>query len=584
MRPHFIKTAIAVLMCAPFTASGSLAEWEGSYSADGQCFCAGGIAQSVGNRIVPTPIGGQTVDQVCQRIGEGPGLKLTGDKYNFPVYADAQCGHGPFLDGVAASNSSCVGSLDGKGTDSASCQPVGPTWNVKKAFSTPASGVADNKKLDQKAGSAQPVVKTQTVTKSQGNPSESLLTKPVVTSISVQRADKKGGKSKTLKATVISSASTAGRKLPNSEPLAPFTGRIVNLGGKRYMQARDDLPAKGGEEGSRIVLDGLVFLLDDGSINATDLHRTWPEKKKTPKKKTSKKKLDKTLGQNVGSESQQEPVIASARNTLQNQRLVIPSRVAESQNAGRLRIPSKAPTDSSGDLTLMKKSDSLPATPAIGESLSTQATNQVKQAEESAVSQVTRATDKPNAASSPELTNSVGLLTALKLPTTLRDDRHRFAYVEAMPISYDVGGSGMLLKGSGETHSKFHYVGKIGATDTYQEVMLGGGYYLTPRFSDRFTMVLQAGIEYGSFRLKDDQDASISANYSDSGLYFGAATRLSLNHKFELRGGLGYSTFFQGDSMVFGGAYWHMTPRLDVVSQFELGDNDLLGLGFRYYY
>jgi hypothetical protein len=127
-------------------------------------------------------------------------------------------------------------------------------------------------------------------------------------------------------------------------------------------------------------------------------------------------------------------------------------------------------------------------------------------------------------------------------------------------------------------------VGRIGVTNTYQEAMLGAGYYVTPKAADRVTMVLQAGVEYGSFALEDDENSAITANYSDTGLYFGAATRIVLNHRFELRGGLGYSTFFKGDLLMFGGAYWHMTPKVDLVSQFELGDNDLVGLGIRFYY
>lgn len=178
----------------------------------------------------------------------------------------------------------------------------------------------------------------------------------------------------------------------------------------------------------------------------------------------------------------------------------------------------------------------------------------------------------------------VGILSALKLPNSVRSREDNFSYVEALPANFDVGGNGIVLKGSTESHSRFHYVGRVAVTNTYQEVMIGGGLYLTPRIADRFTMVLQAGVEHGSFDLQDDQDSNISVSYGSSGLYFGAATRMIVNRQMELRGGLGYSTFFKGDLKAFGGAYWHLTPHLDVVSRFELGDNDLLGLGIRYYY
>jgi len=86
------------------------------------------------------------------------------------------------------------------------------------------------------------------------------------------------------------------------------------------------------------------------------------------------------------------------------------------------------------------------------------------------------------------------------------------------------------------------------------------------------------------FNLNDEQDPSITVDFSDTGMFFGAASRLVLSQRFELKGGVGYSTFFQGDPTVFGGAYWQLSRQLDLVSRFELGDNDLFGLGVRFYY
>jgi hypothetical protein len=643
MRHYLIKISVAVLMCAPFTASGSLAaDWNGSYSANGQCFCVGEVSSAVESLIVPTPIGGQTVAQVCQRVGTGPGLKITEGLYSHPVYADSQCGHGPPEAGSTVSDSNCVGSLDGKATESESCQPMGPRWDIKQAFlkqsanekqkdaaeGSDTKGMVKKQKIVEQGSDTKELVQKQANTSVESKPSASLIDKPVVTSISVKRKDDLKGTTKTLEETVISSASTAGRDLPKREPLASFTGKVITIDGKRYLQAKQDLPANGGQPGSRIILDGSVFLLDDGTIKPTDLYRTQLAEAKKPKRTTSKKS-SKALKQRVAGIIPKQPVKSKSNqaSTRQVGPLLTPKTVREDRNS----IPSAQPVPVESkhtgaitkfdaveraneksqivrpkitqisvavitepkpvtDLSEFKKADRLPqAILTVDgskqlETVTIQLGDDTAKVEQSAVSEISTVAEDFKKTESSKATNQVSLLSALKLPASANKQHDRFSYVEAMPVSFDVGGSGLLVKGSSESHSKFHYVGRIGVTNTYQEAMLGGGYYLTPSAADKLTMVLQAGVEYGSFRLEDDQSADITVNYNDTGLYFGAATRFVLNHRFELGGGFGYSTFFKGDLSMFGGAYWHMTPQLDLVSQFELGDNDLVGLGIRFYY
>jgi hypothetical protein len=177
-----------------------------------------------------------------------------------------------------------------------------------------------------------------------------------------------------------------------------------------------------------------------------------------------------------------------------------------------------------------------------------------------------------------------GFIDALRLPASVRASSRQFDYLEAMPVAFDVGGNGVMLEGSGSSQSRFHFIGRVGVTGDYQEVMAGGGYYLTPVRADRLTLVLLAGVEYGTFALVDEQVPGISVDFSDSGIYVGAASRVVLNNRFELKAGLAYSSFFEGDAMLFGGGYYHVTPRLDLVTRFEIGDNDLLGIGVRFYY
>jgi len=215
----------------------------------------------VAGKIFPTPIGGQTVSQICQRLGDGPGLEQKGGLFNYPVYSDSQCGHGPFSQNTEAANQECLGSLDGLGNEG--CEVAGPKWSIKQAFSKKPAVDKPAEKTAESTATVSNRPKVDPVENSTAKPaSPDLLTKPVVTSVTAKDPSSKGVDEKALRVTVISSASTAGRKLPEQKPLAPFTGRVISIDGRRYLQAKNGLPAQGGKPGSRIVLDGLVFLKD----------------------------------------------------------------------------------------------------------------------------------------------------------------------------------------------------------------------------------------------------------------------------------------------------------------------------------
>lgn len=130
---------VAVVLLMGSALANASDVWKGSYAADGQCFCSGSMGQEIDSRIVPTPVGGQSVAQVCQRIGAGPELRKVNGKYNFTVYPDAQCGHGPFVS--QTQNQQCVGHLGVAGED---CQAKGPQWDfsVYNATQTTELGIA----------------------------------------------------------------------------------------------------------------------------------------------------------------------------------------------------------------------------------------------------------------------------------------------------------------------------------------------------------------------------------------------------------------------------------------------------------
>ena len=118
---------VATIVAAPAIAS----DWKGSFIANGQCYCNGELDPQLSNLIVPTPIGGQSIQQVCSRIGEGPALSRLDGVFNYPVYADAQCGNGPFTTRGKQSNSQCVGSRNPGAGD---CYPAGPHWDLTSAY------------------------------------------------------------------------------------------------------------------------------------------------------------------------------------------------------------------------------------------------------------------------------------------------------------------------------------------------------------------------------------------------------------------------------------------------------------------
>ena len=137
---HACVAGVALTSSSLLSADTSL--WKGSYAADGQCFCVGSLGQEIDSQIIPTPVGGQSIAQVCNRVGPGPELQKVNGKFNFPVYPDYQCGHDAIADGSASSL--CIGHLGITGED---CEGVGPKWDLSAAYSkseTVELGIADS--------------------------------------------------------------------------------------------------------------------------------------------------------------------------------------------------------------------------------------------------------------------------------------------------------------------------------------------------------------------------------------------------------------------------------------------------------
>lgn len=103
------------------------ASWADSYSVDGKCYISSGFDHGAGDIIVPTPIGGQTVRQVAERLGPGPG------RAGNPLYNDVQCGNGPANNAGDEDFGQCPGRVD-QGADG--CGYIGPKWDLASAYAS----------------------------------------------------------------------------------------------------------------------------------------------------------------------------------------------------------------------------------------------------------------------------------------------------------------------------------------------------------------------------------------------------------------------------------------------------------------
>lgn len=635
MRKRQLPIALLVATACPVVSSAMAdSVWHGSYAVDGQCFCSGDFPNSIASRIVPTPVGGQTVKQICAQVGQGPGLNKQNGLFDHTVYKDPQCGNGPFVNIGAPRDAECVGSLDGKYS---SCESAGPRWQLAAAYASPGAPAAANPGPNTSASEADELDAESLAADAPNTSEDPTLAKAVV--------DKDNNELKEIS---------------------------VMLGDDRFFQARTGMPAQGGAPGTRIILDGLVYLKDDGTLKPEDLYQepavpdiaeanpvstvliVADESVNQPpvddKQSAAAKALSKAENANqlLELKKQQELRATRARAQVEVEQQARVARLAEEQKIVKKQksaeqiaavqqkelatqrvlaeqkalAEERALAEQNADTKrqMLAEQEAEAARQVQAKKEAYRQANELAQKEAAAEKKVLAeqkqlaarqaiaareqrnkrptSSQESDAQSVVEATNAVkpaprdssagkesSVLTALRLPAQTRASSRNFAYFEALPTSYDIGGNGLMLEGSAQTFTRFQFVGRLGVTDSFREFMVGGGYYVTPAAATRMTLVLLAGVESGSFELTDEvREPGRIVTSTDSGYYLGAMSRFVVNNKFELKGGVGYSSFFEGDATLIGGGYYHITPRLDVMSRFELGDNDSLGIGIRYYY
>lgn len=476
----YAALALGLVTTTPATA----ANWNGSYEADGSCYCSGSLPSSVSGILVPTPVGSQSVANVCARLGDGPGLSEVDGVFDKVVYPDTQCGNGPFADGTSLVYAECAGTREPGNAEE--CQPVGPRWNLALAYAEPADAIDEPRVL----AAAQPQV-----------PAE----------------------------------------------------EIVTLEGQDWRKGPAGTEATG-EPGSRIILDGEVWLKADDPVFArieSEPVRTLAEAESPANEPVAPRR-----GFRVAEPEDPEALRARQRMLLVEARERARQRKAAGLSASASVTRTDLPTTSASDPVSLGA-----ATPA----------------EQEPVEVVTQAIEVEQNTSD----SDTSPLSALRLPEDVRGSSDEFGYVQAMPLSFDFGGAGVQLEGSAEFNNRYHLVARGATAKSYSELMIGAGYHYTPPNADRMTLMATVGLEYGVFPLAQGE---FEIDAKDTGLWLGVGSRIVINPRFELEGGVGYSSFQDGDPVAFGGAFYHINRSMDLMSRFELGDNDSFGLGLRVYY
>ena len=519
--PSTLYGALLLAMAGSAPGQSAAADRFGSYAADGACHCIGRPEPRLAGRTVPTPIGGQSVAQVCERVGAGPGLTFPDGEFDHTVYPDAQCGNGPFAAGTTLLDTTCAGTRTPGGND---CRPVGPRWDLQLAYAQPLA---------------------EAVSVPGDAPPEQIL--------------------------VLANAGDA-------------AGRTVVIDGIDWRPAPAGIEPNGGAAGSRIILDGALWLrADDPAFEAAA--------KLAEARQARAQRAPQTSAAPLSNVATAAPVPVETTESLQERqrRLVADARarasrraadeVAAEEVATALQptiVPTVAPVtggDAIADAATGTDDEVEPTLAAAAPQDDARDERDERGVE--AVAESTATATDDDAVAAP--------LSALRLPIDARASSSDFGYVQAMPISYDIGGAGVMLEGAAEVNNRYHLVARAGVASKYQEVLLGAGVHYTPPNADRLTLLMTGGVEYGVFPL-ENVETGLQVDDASTGLFLTAAGRLVLNPRFELEGGLGYSSFHEGDPIAFGGGFFHVNDTVDLMSRFELGDQDSYGIGVRIYY
>jgi len=514
-----------------------------SYEADGACYCTNAVSSSsVAEHILPTPIGGQTIAQICSRIGNGPGLQIDNGKYSHAAYSDTQCGHGLSTtnDGSGTGNN-CLGlSASGESV----CGRAGPKWDLAQVFS--------------------------------GQPSEN-TTATQQEYVASTTADT----SETAIPTAIEPATTIIQTYPvdsASEEAVKPTANVAAIAQQlRAFNHSIDTPS------SNIGAQSSAYSHTSIEPQApAAAHGGAAQTTAQPGVSAESYTLDTTQYQQLHQESikasEPAPLAPTPEYLTQEEISVLPEAATEP-------VPNLI-THHSSEI-IVTAEEALPGTTTVIVIEPESTPRQMTQAEIMQLPLLT--TDEQLVAdtpATPEETEEPTVAAAITPPTPtvpneptspFKRSRLDYSFVSIAPTGFDFGGTGAELDASVSRNNGVALIGNAGIAEEYAEASAGLGFYLAP-FPHRHTdVVLAVGAEYGTF------DLGIT-DLDDVGGFIDGYIRTRPLSRFELTGGVRYSSFFDGDTILVGSGLFSFTPELNIFGKFELGDNDQFSLGFRYFY
>lgn len=478
-----------------------------SYAADNQCFCNLAVSNPLANRMVGTPIGGQSVAQVCQRIGAGPKLLESDTGYNFPVYQDAQCGHGPSLSSQLSA------------TDEAA---IGPKWDLATAYGAPAKKATNTANASEPESASRPGnttsnrFKPRYVNLPEGSDNTVQPSQTTSTAIRLKPSIKKP----VVSTPVVDAASSASSK-SNAAIDVPKTP-IIKPAIKPAIQ---------------------------------------------PVVEAAKVKPDVTVQKVVEVTKEIKPKVTKP--TLKAAQVTTPevaerAKLSELPELAQSRVEPKAPVRLPIPKTIEEANEVFPQNTAT-------TPNAANAANAVVVEEVTKAPQPLSTAPS----------TAIQTPSGLDASVANPQYLSVIPMTYDFGGSGVRFTASALRTNNLGVTLKASVAESYQEGSAGVKYLLNAGRTDRLALSLAGGVEYGRFKLAG---RGVETTVADLGVFASASALFAVTPRLHVQAGLGISSFFDGDPHVMGSAFFSLTPQWDIAGEFELGDNDSVGLGVRYYY
>ncbi len=585
--PSSSKTASALVVTAifSFSATYSLTGYAGnpahpfSYEADGNCYCTEFVALSdIATMMLPTPIGGQTVKQICERLGNGPGLVLENGLYNHPAYADAQCGNN-----LNAENSekSCT-LLDAHG--SSSCGKAGAKWDLKAAYAAPVEStealqtntVASNTSTTIPA-TLPNLASNETVSNSETTPKkpfdtnladitpakpDSMVDQRLVAVAQQLRefnaiADNNNNNNNNNKLLQSGIGNTAQAEpvmtiVESSFKADPLSGAqedtaIANIPEVKGYTIRDAQPDIAYQTGIQLGMGNSESNNSTGGIISLETLETnltqedilgFPEIESHP------------LPDQIIVKSGDISVI-SDNATLEHRQIIIieqdgSARRMTQDEIARLPLANLENTE----ISVTETAQSVAEEPVPAAAIS-----------------------NPDAIVSTRISNADNVSKPIEIWTSSQD----YTYIGLAPTGYDFGGAGVEVEASASNNKGFSLIGSAGVADEYSEASLGLGFYFAP-FQHRTTdIVVNVGVETGQF------DLGIT-DLEDTGGFIGGYVRTRPISRLELTGGGRLSSYFEGDTVFIASGAYRITPRINAFSKVEVGDNDQFSLGFRYFY